>query len=58
LEDPHTGQRRAFATLDKLVDYLMGVTQPGLKAGEPEPLVCEPGQSVQPDVGSEGNEME
>jgi hypothetical protein len=53
LEDPHTGQRRAFATLDKLVEYLVRVTQPASAGGEPGPPACEPGQGGQP--GEDGD---
>lgn len=37
LEDPHTGERRAFATLEQLWEYLNQVTQAGCVSGEREP---------------------
>jgi hypothetical protein len=29
LDDPHTGERRAFATLEQLVEFLTTLTRPG-----------------------------
>ena len=34
LDDPHTGERRCFTTLERCLDYLIRVTQPGLTATE------------------------
>lgn len=36
LEDPRTGERRAFATLEQLWEYLAQATQPGGSVAETE----------------------
>jgi hypothetical protein len=36
LEDPHTGERQAFATLEQLLEYLIHATQFGFVAFEHE----------------------
>jgi hypothetical protein len=59
LEDPHTGQRRAFATLDKLVDFLVAVTQPGAAIAGSEPISPEePGLNELPAACPESDEVE
>jgi hypothetical protein len=37
LEDPHTGRRQAFASVEKLVEYLVRATQSGFASGEAGP---------------------
>jgi hypothetical protein len=58
LEDPHTGQRRAFATLDKLVEYLVRVTQPGGAASPEPPAPDRPGLDETPAACHDRNEVE
>lgn len=40
LEDPHTGERRAFASLEKLAQYLISATQSGFAPAEPNERAC------------------
>jgi hypothetical protein len=43
LEDPHTGEQRAFATLDQLAAYLARAMQSD--CAQTEPGVAHPGES-------------